>query len=216
VPQVGISGFRVDLGIRHPDLAGAYLAGVECDGATYHGSATARDRDKVREQVLKGLGWNILRVWSTDWWFDASGCAERLHANLESLLDESRARRAAEQQEIDTHWDMGHEVERIDEIRDDEAVALADEIVPPPTPIETERVSVETPGASNLTDAAEAQPDAAPTPADIPPDRQYRVTDLSGFSVDPDQFFEFGYRDNLRGMIEAIIETESPLRTDIL
>src|SRR5690606_12905856 len=193
VPQVGISGFRVDLGIRHPDLAGAYLAGVECDGATYHGSATARDRDKVREQVLKGLGWNILRVWSTDWWFDASGCAERLHANLESLLDESRARRAAEQQEIDTHWDMGHEVERIDEIRDDEAVALADEIVPPPTPIETERVSVETPGASNLTEAAEAQPDAAPTPADIPPDRQYRVTDLSGFSVDPDQFFEFGY-----------------------
>ncbi|TGR15902.1 hypothetical protein, partial [Mesorhizobium sp. M8A.F.Ca.ET.197.01.1.1] len=59
VPQVGISGFRVDIGIRHPDLAGAYLAGVECDGATYHSSATARDRDKVREQVLRGLGWNI-------------------------------------------------------------------------------------------------------------------------------------------------------------
>jgi very-short-patch-repair endonuclease len=93
VPQVGISGFRIDLGIRHPDLAGAYLAGVECDGATYHESATARDRDKVREQVLRGLGWNILRVWSTDWWFDAAGCAERLHAGLESLLDESRARR---------------------------------------------------------------------------------------------------------------------------
>lgn len=62
VPQVGISGFRIDLGVRHPDLAGAYLAGVECDGATYHSAATARDRDKVREQVLTGLGWNILRV----------------------------------------------------------------------------------------------------------------------------------------------------------
>src|SRR6185312_4664959 len=85
VPQVGISGFRIDLGIRHPDLAG-----VECDGATYHSSSTARDRDKVREQVLRGLGWDIVRVWSTDWWFDPKGCAERLHASLEALLAESR------------------------------------------------------------------------------------------------------------------------------
>lgn len=95
VPQVGISDFRIDLGIRHPDLAGAYLAGVECDGAAYHSSATARDRDKVREQVLRGLGWNILRVWSTDWWFDAGGCAERLNAQLHRLLDDDRISRAA-------------------------------------------------------------------------------------------------------------------------
>src|SRR5690606_8125426 len=132
VPQVGISGFRVDLGIRHPDLAGAYLAGVECDGATYHGSATARDRDKVREQVLKGLGWNILRVWSTDWWFDAAGCAERLHAGLESLLEESRVRRAAEKEDVATHWDMGHEVEEIEEIRDNR-LPPAEETTPPAT-----------------------------------------------------------------------------------
>lgn len=215
VPQVGISGFRVDLGIRHPDLAGAYLAGVECDGATYHGSATARDRDKVREQVLKGLGWNILRVWSTDWWFDAAGCAERLHDSLESLLDESRARRAAEQEEIATHWDMGHEVEAIDEIRDD-AVALADEVVLPPASAETELVSVETPAASEVAEATEARLDAAAAPADTPAERQYRVTDLSSFNADPDQFFEFGYRHTLRSMIEAIIETEGPLRADIL
>lgn len=90
-PQIGISGFRIDIGVRHPDRAGAYLAGVECDGATYHGSATARDRDKVREQVLRGLGWNILRVWSTDWWFDPRGAAQRLHLALEALLEESRA-----------------------------------------------------------------------------------------------------------------------------
>lgn len=76
MPQIGVSGFRVDLGICHPDHAGIYLAGVKCDGATYHRSATARDRDKLREQILRGLGWTILRVWSTDWWFsakDASG-----------------------------------------------------------------------------------------------------------------------------------------------
>jgi superfamily I DNA and/or RNA helicase len=70
-PQVGVSGFRIDLGVVHPDEPGRYLAGVECDGATYHRSATARDRDRLREMVLTGLGWRIRRVWSTEWW--ASG-----------------------------------------------------------------------------------------------------------------------------------------------
>jgi very-short-patch-repair endonuclease len=69
-PQVGVSGFRIDLGIVQPDAPGRYLAAVECDGATYHRSATARDRDRLREQVLRRLGWKIHRVWSTDWWID--------------------------------------------------------------------------------------------------------------------------------------------------
>ncbi len=215
VPQVGISGFRIDLGVRHPDLAGSYLAGVECDGASYHGSATARDRDKVREQVLKGLGWNILRVWSTDWWFDPAGCAERLHASLETLREDSRARRAAEEVEVTSHWDMGHQAEGIDEIRDDEAAALVAEVTPPPTTVEAELVS-ETPTVPDASEAAGPQPVVTPDPDEPPEERRYRITDLSGFQADPNQFFEPGYRDTLRSMVEAIIETEGPLRTDTL
>ncbi|WP_166831715.1 DUF3320 domain-containing protein [Thalassoroseus pseudoceratinae] len=90
VPQVGVSGFRVDLGIRHPDKPGAYLAGVECDGATYHRSAVARDRDKTRQQVLENLGWNILRVWSPDWWYDSANAIEQLHNALNVLLRTQR------------------------------------------------------------------------------------------------------------------------------
>lgn len=60
--QVGASDFRIDLAVVHPDASGVYLTGIECDGATYHRSATARDRDKLREQMLRGLGWEILRV----------------------------------------------------------------------------------------------------------------------------------------------------------
>ncbi len=89
--QIGVSGFRIDLGIKHPDHAGSYLAGVECDGATYHSAATARDRDKVRELVLTDLGWTIFRVWSTDWWFNPEDAIERLHNDLTSALIESRA-----------------------------------------------------------------------------------------------------------------------------
>lgn len=66
-PQVGVSAYRIDLGIVHPDEPGVYVAGVECDGATYHSSAFARERDKIRQSVLEGLGWTLLRVWSTDW-----------------------------------------------------------------------------------------------------------------------------------------------------
>lgn len=89
--QIGSSSFRVDLGVVHPDLPGRYLAGIECDGATYHRSATARDRDKLREQVLRGLGWKIIRIWSTDWWVNPGGTLERVHAQLSSLLDQARS-----------------------------------------------------------------------------------------------------------------------------
>ena len=71
IPQIGESRFRIDLGIVHPDRPGDYLVGVECDGATYHSAATARDRDKVRAAILEGLGWKLVRVWSTDWWFNS-------------------------------------------------------------------------------------------------------------------------------------------------
>lgn len=90
VSQIGVSRFRIDLGIVHPDRPGDYLAGVECDGATYHSAATARDRDKVRGAILQGLGWNLLRLWSTDWWVDKAGALQRLHAGLEALLVQSR------------------------------------------------------------------------------------------------------------------------------
>ncbi len=90
VPQIGVSRFRIDLGIVHPDRPGDYLLGVECDGATYHSAATARDRDKLRSVILQGLGWTLLRVWSTDWWVDKQGALERLHAGINTQLEVSR------------------------------------------------------------------------------------------------------------------------------
>ena len=99
-PQVGVSGFRVDLGVVDPDRPGAYLAGVECDGATYHRGATARDRDRLRQAVLEGLGWHVLRIWSTDWWTGAARETERLHEQLTVRLSERRARRPEEDTEI--------------------------------------------------------------------------------------------------------------------
>ena len=81
--QVGCSGYRIDLCIVDPAARGSYLLGIECDGATYHGGATARDRDRLRAAVLQGLGWRLHRVWSTDFWQDPDGEIERIEVALE-------------------------------------------------------------------------------------------------------------------------------------
>lgn len=66
--QVGVSGFFIDLAVVHPERPGLYILAVECDGASYHSAKTARDRDRIRQNILENLGWNFHRIWSTDWW----------------------------------------------------------------------------------------------------------------------------------------------------
>lgn len=76
--QVGVSGYRIDLAVVHPKLPGKYLLGIECDGATYHSSKYARDRDKIRQDILESLGWKIYRIWSTDWFNDSKRETQKL------------------------------------------------------------------------------------------------------------------------------------------
>lgn len=83
--QVGCSGYRIDLAVVDPENPGRYLLGVECDGATYHRAATARDRDKLRQAILEGLGWKLHRIWSTDWWHDSEKQMEVLTSALAGL-----------------------------------------------------------------------------------------------------------------------------------
>ena len=85
-PQIGVSSFRIDIGVVHPDMPGTYLAGVECDGAMYHSSAVARERDSIRQSVLESLGWTLFRVWSTDWWINKAKATDILDRQLQDHL----------------------------------------------------------------------------------------------------------------------------------
>ena len=85
VPQVGVAGFFIDLAIRHPEIPGTFLLGIECDGATYHSGRSARDRDILRQQILEGLGWNIYRIWSTDWFRDPEGQSRKMLSAIKDL-----------------------------------------------------------------------------------------------------------------------------------
>ena len=68
--QYGVSGYRIDFACAHPDEPGRMVLAVEADGASYHSSHTARDRDRLRQQVLEGKGWRFHRIWSTAWFRD--------------------------------------------------------------------------------------------------------------------------------------------------
>ncbi|HEU4584223.1 MAG TPA: DUF3320 domain-containing protein, partial [Gemmatimonadaceae bacterium] len=96
VPQVGAAGYRIDIGVLDDDVPGRYVCGIECDGVAYHSAETARDRDRLRQQVLEARGWTILRVWSTDWFKDRAGQIERLMKLIAEAKEEAKEQLAAE------------------------------------------------------------------------------------------------------------------------
>ena len=83
VPQVGCAGYFIDMAVVDPDHPGRYILGVECDGATYHSARSARDRDRLREQVLRAQGWKLHRIWSTDFIHHPADELRRLHEAIE-------------------------------------------------------------------------------------------------------------------------------------
>ena len=81
-----MAGYYIDLGVRRRDGDRSYLLGIECDGATYHSSKSARDRDRLREEIIKGRGWNLHRIWSTDWFLNQKAEEERLIRKLREVI----------------------------------------------------------------------------------------------------------------------------------
>lgn len=86
-PQVGVAGYRIDIGVKHPNNPGAFILGVECDGAMYHSSRAARDRDRLRHEILEGLGWRIHHIWGTGWYRHREREMERLKAVIEEQVE---------------------------------------------------------------------------------------------------------------------------------
>ncbi len=89
--QIGCAGFYIDLAIIDPENPGRYLLGIECDGAAYHSSRSARDRDRLRQAVLESKGWTIYRIWSTDWFRSPKRELERLEEFLSKLKEQTPA-----------------------------------------------------------------------------------------------------------------------------
>ena len=76
VPQYEVAGYRLDFACGHPEKPGQMVLAIEADGAAYHSTPTARDRDRLRQQVLESRGWSFHRIWSTEWFRDPEGQAD--------------------------------------------------------------------------------------------------------------------------------------------
>jgi very-short-patch-repair endonuclease len=193
VPQVGVSKFRIDLGIVHPDLPGDFLLGVECDGAAYHSAATARDRDKVRAAILEGLGWKLLRVWSTEWWFNRSRAAEQLHSAIEQALELDRQLR----QETATAIPLPDQ----DEISENLVISddVADE-VDDRHPLYAKQYVV--------SDSRQLGLQAAATISSV-----YRLTNFEDLQalIKPNEFYEAVYLPVLAKLVERVVGQEGPI-----
>ncbi|MCY4134432.1 MAG: AAA domain-containing protein [bacterium] len=89
VPQYGCSGYRIDFAVRHPTVPGQFALAVEADGASYHSSPTARDRDRLRQEHLERLGWRFCRIWSANWFNDHRTEVERVLAAYKKAVAET-------------------------------------------------------------------------------------------------------------------------------
>ena len=91
VSQYGVGEFRIDLAVQDPEEPGTFVLAIECDGASYHSSPTARLRDRLRQQILEARGWHFLRIWSTDWFNDRAGEIARAKSFYDAARVESEA-----------------------------------------------------------------------------------------------------------------------------
>ena len=196
--QIGVGPFRVDLGVVHPEAPEKYLVGVECDGATYHRSATARDRDKVRESVLSRLGWDLLRVWSLDYWVDPGGVIDKLDAAIREKIA------ASDDEQREEHHDVA-EVEQQHIVPAKKRAEARTEALVAERGFQPSEVP-------DLPDPFDASPGEGPRYA---PYREFSIED-SELALNPSQFYENGYNRVLTRLIEEIVLVEEPISEAML
>lgn len=187
IHQVGVEKFRIDLGVRHPDYPLGFVAGIECDGARYHSGFTVRDRDKIRQAVLEGLGWKIYRVWSTDWFTDPDRETVKLIAQVLAWRDEA-----------------------IENFRARYASGEFQDELPAPAPEETETHAAQGVPANDETDfpaliadaMVEAESEAGPR--QIPAGRKRELDGIDWYEVETATLYEVWPDSEYGGEIEVI------------
>ncbi len=207
-PQVGVAGYRIDIGVRHPAFPGAYALGIECDGAMYHSSRAARDRDRLREEVLAGLGWRLHRIWGTDWYRGRAAAELRLREAVELAVEWGPMSNSAPAGPgtVPAGAAEGHEAQNTSGAR-------------PLDPL---------PGASASPGAPEPENGTLPTapvpmdhgrvPVDTEPDRpwssRYEMCEMAASS--PHELHTSEARPALRTLLTRVIGIEGPIHEELL
>ena len=196
--QIGCAGYRIDLGICHPDLPGKYVLGVECDGKAYHSARSARERDRLRENVLGGLGWTIHRIWSTDWWQDSDNELDKVVAAF------NQAKKKSEEPTRDATAVDERSVKNLDAPQS-EANA-----------VDTGRHSQAIPGmiaGSNRVAEADVALERKATASDILP---YKIAVIPANRRTPEDFYDENFRNELKALVLQIVNVEAPVSIRVM
>ncbi|HJJ54541.1 MAG TPA: DUF3320 domain-containing protein, partial [Methanocorpusculum sp.] len=89
--NLGCAGFMIDIAVSHPTKPGVFVAGILCDGPNYWSAEDARDRDRLRTQILEGLGWSLIRIWAPEWFCSPRECERRLLEKIEEAKNPPKA-----------------------------------------------------------------------------------------------------------------------------
>ncbi|KAA3611448.1 MAG: DUF4011 domain-containing protein [Planctomycetota bacterium] len=205
--QVGCSGFRIDLAIRDPKQPDRYLIGLLCDGENYRRAHTARDRERLRESVLEGLGWRLHRLWSADWWQNPAKEWRRLL----SLLEKTAAGEPDPTESAAA--DLPDEI-LPEEIKRQEMVSAGEE--------PEDSAQAETEGqryASALPQVEETEipaPSPDPPTAKAKPYRRLELPTMEGAEKElQEKFYEQGSGSRLQRDFLRLLAKEGPLHQDI-
>jgi very-short-patch-repair endonuclease len=212
--QVGCAGFAIDLAVVDPRAPGRYLLGIECDGATYHSSPTARDRDRLRQAVLESLGWTIQRIWSTDWF-------HRPQMTLQVVLDNLLKLKSSPQKPP-----HGHAAEPL--VPENEAANRPRTTPSPGTPEEGRREGdfenqrratsqdTLTPALSRSTGRGGKSPAPKSTNGELPPGVVHYHSDRSGKPRGNAASLLGTKPDQLAKLLETIVKIEGPIHSEEL
>ena len=209
--HIGASSFRIDLAVIDPDAPGSYLAAITCDGVNYQRNATAKDRDKLREQVLQGLGWVLLRVWAMDWWLNLDATLTALDTRLREIQIDTRRQR-------EENVTQAQAAVPLASTADDPAPACPAESLAPEKADTVKPTCTTMPAARTepvYADQAPSPASAAAAPLDAP---SFQTADLamSGVSLNPEAFHEASYDTTLLALIAYVVAQEGPVLDDVL
>ena len=192
--QIGCAGFRVDLAIVDDENPGKYILGITTDGKMYSSSKVARDRDRLREQVLTGLGWRLYHLWSTDWYRNRDLGRKKLLENVEKSIREAREeekRRSEAEKKLAEQRRLEAE-KKAEELRlareKEEAERKAQE--------ESEEINPAYIGPEDFVEVEKADDDILEKPIDVG-------------ELDPDEFFKEVAAEEVETPVETINESNN-------
>lgn len=218
VSQVGCSGYRIDLGVVGSDDKGHFILGIECDGKNYHSAKTARDRDRLREAVLEGLGWRLHRIWSTDWFYNRQSAQQKLLVAVNEAEVRWRNVRHAPKSPPSTLAEAEDSEQKILDFQDVDPVEVIacgipiDNVAHSDEPQEKSIITVMSNATEGIDTDATQPSNASHIGLDTLP--EYTPAVFSGNLKKSAPFFSKESDAQIRNLLRKVIEAESPIAVD--